>query len=94
MFNPKLPKRELSFIDSLKMFSKKPIIDDLERLSGKDINKSMQGLLGNYLLRQITPDNFNIDLFSKAMKLKLKNDMEIGLSQKGKDSFFNLGWRF
>ena len=94
MFKPELPKRELSFIDSLKRFRKKPIIDDLGNLPKKELKSSMQGLLGNYLLRQITPDNLDIDIFDNIMRFKQKNNMDIGLKQKGKDNFFNLNWRF
>ena len=94
MFNPKLPKRELSFIDSLKRFSKKPIVDDLSKLPKKGLKDSMQGLLGNYLLRRMTPENVDIDLFNHMMNFRLKNDMKIGLSQKGKDSLLNFNWRF
>ena len=94
MFKPELPKRELSFIDSLKMFSKKPIIDDLERLSGKDINKSMQGLLGNYLLRKMTPKNLDIDLFEHMIRFQPNENINFGLKQDGRDTKFNFNWRF
>ena len=94
MYNPKLPKKELSFIDSLKRFSRKPIVDDLSKLPKKGLKDSMQGLLGNYFLRRMTPENVDIDLFENIMRFKLKNNMDIGLKQKGKDSFFNLNWRF
>lgn len=94
MYNPELPKKEISFINSLKRFSKKPIIDDLGKVPNRDLGKSMQGLLGNYLLRQLTPENVDIDLFKRMMNFKLKNNMDIELGQKGKQSLLNFNWRF
>ena len=94
MNTPKIPKTEHPLMKSLRKLGNKPVFGDLEYLPDNDIGKSMQGLLGNYLLRQMTPKNLDIDLFEHMLKFKPNKNFEVGVQQKGKDSLFNLNWRF
>tara|TARA_R100001198_G_scaffold10412_1_gene4486 strand:+ start:63 stop:347 length:285 start_codon:yes stop_codon:yes gene_type:complete len=94
MYTPKLPERQLTFIDSLKRFSKKPIARDLSNIPGGSMENAMQGLLGNYFLRQMAPKDFNIDLFKHAIEFNPTDKLSLGLSEEGKNKMLNLNWRF
>ena len=54
---------------------------------------ALKGLLGQYLLNEILPNNMNIDLKDRSMNYSTKNNMDIG-SNRGDTNFLNLGWRF
>jgi len=77
-----------------RQFREKPIYDDLEQFQVKDMDKTMKGLLGNYLLRQISPESLDIDLFENMLKFKPNKNFELGVQQKGKNNLLNLNWRF
>ena len=94
MYNPELPKRQNPFLAKLRSFSKKPIFKDIERMPGLDRQDSLKGLLGNYLMRQMTPDSMDIDLLSQAFRFRPNDRFEMGLRQRDGNSLLNLNWRF
>ena len=95
MYTQNIPKQEHPFIANLKRFSDKPIFGDLERLPKINKGQMLEGLLGNYLLRQITPENMDINLLENMFKFRPKNkNMELGFRQRGKDNMLDLSWRF
>ena len=94
MYTSDLSKKQHPLLTSIKKLSKNRFIDDLGHLPGGDKGKSMEGLLGNYLMRQMMPENIDIDLLQHLIKFKPKKNIDIELAQKGKNSLLNFNWRF
>ena len=94
MYSANIPKKQNSFLKRLGTLGKKPVFRDLGRLPSDSLEKTMQGLLGNYLLRQMTPESVDIDLFQHMLKLRPNKNFELGLQRKDKNSLLNLNWRF
>ena len=81
------------FANRFKKFAKRDIIQDLEKTyknKDKDFGK---GLLGNYIMRKLTPDNLDIDLLSNTIGYN-KDNFGFSFGQQGKNSSLNLNWRF
>jgi len=94
MYTPELPRRENPFLAKLRKFSKKPVFDDIGDISDLNREDSFKGLLGNYLMRQMTPDSMDIDLLNQAFRFRPHDRFEMGLEQRGSNSLLNLNWRF
>jgi hypothetical protein len=94
MYTDKKPAKHNSFLDYFKQYSDKHIFSDIGKIYKKEPHQAVQGLLGNYLMREITPENLDIDLFDKILRYKPNEKMDISLGKEGKTSFLDLGWRF
>ena len=73
---------------------KKRISEDLASAYKLKPGKAFEGLLGNYLFRQIVPEDMEIDLFDKAIRFNPSDNLGISLGQEDGDTSFNLDWRF
>ena len=94
MYTSDLSKKQHPLLKSIKQLSKNRFIDDLGHLPDNDKGKALQGLLGNYLMRKMTPENLDIDLLEHLIKFKPRKNIDIEFGQKGKNSLFNMNWRF
>jgi len=94
MNTAKFSKKQHPLLRTIRKLSKSRFIDDLGHLPNNDKGKSIQGLLGNYLMRQMTPKNLDVNLLEHLVKFKPRKNIDIELAQKGRNSLFNLNWRF
>ena len=94
MYEQRKSNKKRSFIYIMAGFKDMPISKDLEHIYGIKPKKAFQGLLGNALMREITPENMDIDLFEHMVKFRPTSNLDIGVGQEGKTNFLNLGWRF
>ena len=53
-----------------------------------------KGLLGQYLLNQVLPDNISADLKDKRIDWNVNDRLDLGLSENKGTTFLDLGWRF
>ena len=53
-----------------------------------------KGLLGQYMLSKVLPQNMKADLKTKSIDYSPTDNLDIGLSKRGNTNFLNLGWRF
>ena len=94
MYKDKLPNKRKSFLDYFKQYSDKHIFSDIGKAYKKEPHEAVQGLLGNYLMRELTPENLDIDLFDKMLRYRPNEKMDISFGKKDNTSFLDLGWRF
>lgn len=94
MLKQEVPNKKQGFMDIMARLKDKPISQDLENIYGIKPKQAFQGLLGNALMREITPENMDIDLFEHMVRFRPTSNLDIGVGQEGRTNFFNLGWRF
>ena len=94
MYKPELPEKRLDFLKIMEGFTDKPISGDLEHIYKAEPKDALQGLLGNALMRHITPENMDIDFLEHMFRFRPNKKMDISLGQEGKTNFLNLGWKF
>jgi hypothetical protein len=94
MYTDKLPNKRQSLLDYFRQYSDKPIFSELGKAYKKEPHEAVQGLLGNYIMDEISPENMDIDFLENMIRFKPHPKMDISLSQEGKTNFLDLGWRF
>ena len=94
MYTDKLPNKRNSLLDYFRQYSDKPIFSELGKAYKQEPHQALQGLLGNYIMDEVTPESMDIDFLENMLSFKPHPKMDISLSQKGKTNFLDLGWRF
>ena len=94
MYEQRKSNKKRSFMDIMAGLKDMPISKDLENIYGAKSGQALQGLLGNAIMRKLTPKNMDIDLFEHMIRFNPTSNLDIGVRQEGKTNFLNLGWRF
>ena len=94
MYTDKLPNKRNSLLDYFRQYSDNQLLSDIGKVYKEEPHQALQGLLGNYIMEEITPESMNIDFLENRIKFKPHPKMDISLSQEGKTNFLDLGWKF
>ena len=94
MYTSKLPNKRSSLLDYFRQYADKDVFKDLAKVYDKEPHQTAQGLLGNYIMRELTPDNLDIDLIDKKLSFSPTDNFNLGVGKRGDTNFLNLGWRF